>query len=56
MSHRLLTILPFLKNIHFTFTLHVYDMTLKLGGGGDGGGLTGEEAANSVITVPDCIF
>lgn len=31
-------------------------MTLKLGGGGDGGGLTGEEAAKSVTAVPDCVF
>ena len=35
-----------------SFKLHVYDLTLMSGGGGDGGGVvTGEKAAKPVTTA-----
>ena len=33
---------------HTTFALHVYFLTFVLWGGGDGGGVTGDEAAKCV--------
>lgn len=36
------------KECHITLILHVYDLTLISGGGGDGGGFTGEKAVMSL--------
>lgn len=36
-----------------TFTLHVYDTTVKSGGGGDNGGVTGQK--KPVTTVQCCV-
>lgn len=40
---------------HIRFTLHVYDLTVILGDGVDGAGVTGESAAKSVAAVRECV-
>lgn len=40
---------------HTTFALHFYDLTLILGGGVDGGVVTGRKAAKPVTAVQDCV-
>ena len=39
---------------HATFTLHVYGLTLTMRGGGDGGGVTGEDGKPETA-VQDCV-
>ena len=43
------------KMSHVMFTFIVYDPTVTSGGGGEGGGVTGEEADKPVTTVQDCV-
>lgn len=40
---------------HIMFRFHVYDLTFVSESGGDGGGVTGEMAAEPVTTVQDCV-
>ena len=42
------------KKCHITFTQHVYDLTFISRGGGDGGGVTGEEAASPETVCQHC--
>lgn len=37
------------------FTLQIYWLTFALGGGGDGVGVTGVEAADRASAVKDCV-
>lgn len=38
---------------HITFRLHIHHLTFILGGGGDGGEITGKNAGNPVATAQD---
>ena len=40
-------LLPYRYLCHSMFPIHVYDLTFILGGGGDGRGVTGDQAADT---------
>lgn len=40
---------------HIVFKLHVFDLTVISGGGGNGGAITGMKAAEPVTTVEHCV-
>ena len=48
-------VIGLLTYLHIMFTLHVYDLTYIFKGGGDGGGVTEENAAKPATTVWDFV-
>lgn len=46
-----ITYWQFHSKCHITFILHIYDITVISGSGGEGGGVTGEKVAKPLTTV-----